>query len=390
MGLLLSLAVFLRPLQQQAGWGRGEIAFISTLNWTVVGLVSFGAGAIADRMGTRPVVLTGGVLLGGSLLVSGFARTITQLYLSFGIIGGAAISAFYVPLTTAAARWVPQNRGIAVAIVSAGNGLGVVIFSPLTQWLIGTVGWQATFYVLAAISWAVIIPAGLLISDAISVERFPKVKAPETHRTPTPGELVREGMRSRTFRRVALVHFLCCASHSGLMLHMVSHAIDHGIPALVASSMFSVAAMLSLARIYVGWIADLFGPKRTLLVMLTLQTGTLATYLIFAAPVSFWILGGIFGLSYGSLMPLYPLLIRQHFHSHIMGTMYGGVFLISCIAMGLGGYVGGVFYDHFGSYVPMFVLGVGLGLWAILVASRIPPDQRSRANARGLGIEGWP
>src|SRR5262249_40198115 len=50
----------------------------------------------------------------------------------------------------------------------------------------------------------------------------------------------------------------------------------------------------------------------------------------------------IFGVAYGSVMPLYAVVTREYFGERAMGTAYGGGFLISCLGMGLGAYAGGV------------------------------------------------
>ena len=64
IGAMFSLAVYLQPMADATGWSRAGISGAMTINFIVLGLGSFGWGAISDRFGTRVVVLAGALLLG--------------------------------------------------------------------------------------------------------------------------------------------------------------------------------------------------------------------------------------------------------------------------------------------------------------------------------------
>jgi MFS family permease len=123
-----------------------------------------------------------------------------------------------------------------------------------------------------------------------------------------------------------------------------------------------------VGRIATGLLADRFGAKRTLIVGLALQAVMVSLYLLARDAGSFYGLALFFGATYGGVMPLYALLTRDYFGDKVMGTAYGGVFLISTLGMGLGSFAGGWLYDQFGSYVWMFVTSATIGVMAGLLA----------------------
>jgi len=85
---------------------------------------------IADY--SKPVVvLSGGILLGAGLVAASRAATLGQFRLLFGVIVGVAAGSFYAPMTAATARWFVEHRSLAVALVSAGLGLGSMTVAPL-------------------------------------------------------------------------------------------------------------------------------------------------------------------------------------------------------------------------------------------------------------------
>jgi MFS family permease len=110
MGTMMSLGVFLQPMSESMGWSRAGISIAALLNFLCMGLGSFAWGALSDRFGTRIAVLCGGVLLGIGLIAASQAATLIQFQLLFGVLVGAAIGSFYVPMTAITSRWFSRNR----------------------------------------------------------------------------------------------------------------------------------------------------------------------------------------------------------------------------------------------------------------------------------------
>src|SRR3989441_5080476 len=97
MGALFSLAVFLKPIEESMKWSRSAISSVALINWIAMGLGSFLWGMLSDRIGTRIVAIAGGFLLGLGLVLSSQATTIGQFSVTFGIVVGFAVGAFYAP-----------------------------------------------------------------------------------------------------------------------------------------------------------------------------------------------------------------------------------------------------------------------------------------------------
>ena len=103
------------------------------------------------------------MLLGLGLVLSSYVQQVWQLYVTFGLLVGAGVSAFYVPLTVLAIKWFEGRRGMAAAVVSAGNGLGILALAPLSRWLINEFDWRVAFLVLGNLAWVVVLPSALLL-----------------------------------------------------------------------------------------------------------------------------------------------------------------------------------------------------------------------------------
>jgi MFS family permease len=370
-GAMLSLSVFLQPMAEAMGWSRTGIATAAMLNFLGMGVGAFMWGALSDRYGTRSVVLCGGALLGLGMVLASRASTLLEFQLLYGALVGLASGSFYAPMTAATTKWFTRNRSLAVALVSAGLSVGSTVMAPLARWMITTYDWRTAMLVIGDLVWLVIIPAAFLV-------RKPPPVPDGVSRAATGGRELTIGQVVRTpqFAAIALTHFACCAAHSGPIFHMVTHAIDRGVPTMAAATILSVAGLASLSgKIGCGIFADRVGAKRTLVAGLALQAVAISLYLFSDGLKSFYALALVFGFAYGGVMPLYAILVREYFGERIMGAAFGAVSLAATLGMAVGPWAGGWLYDALGSYAWMFVGSAAIGVGAVAIAFTFRPPR---------------
>jgi hypothetical protein len=104
---------------------------------------------------------------------------------------------------------------------------------------------------------------------------------------------------------------------------------------------------------------------------------TATTTIIFTATMGFlWL----------STVPLTMGLVTVMFGTRYMATLYGVVFLSHQIGSFFGVWLGGRLYDQFGSYDPVWWMGVALGLFAAIV--HLPIKEMRAPTRRGLPCAG--
>ena len=332
---MFSLGVFLQPMSAAEGWSRTGISTAALLNFLCMGVGSFVWGALSDRLGTRAVVLLGGVLLGLGTVMASQAPTLGQFQVYFGLIVGFAAGSLYAPMTATTTRWFTRHRSLAVALVSAGLGLGSTTTAPLARWIITNYDWRMAMLVHRR--------SGVARHHSRRVARARAAGAgdrslPEATAGADGRELTAaQALRTPQFAAIAFTYFACCAAHSGPIFHMVTHAIDHGVPAMAAATVLSVAGLASLSgKIICGLVADRVGAKRVLLAGLALQAIAVSLYLVTRELLHFYAVALMFGFAYGGVMPLYAILVREYFGARIMGTTFGAVGFASTLGMALG------------------------------------------------------
>lgn len=377
-GAMFSLPVFLRPMSLETGWSVTGISTAMTIGFLAMAAASMVWGNLSDRFGPRPVVMTGSAVLAASLALASRATSLIEFQLEFGILVGAATAAVFAPMMACVTGWFDTQRALAVSLVSAGMGLAPLTMAPLAAWLVTTTDWRGAMLIIAAIVAALMIPAALLVRrpPALSAAHYEAVA------DGADGEMtVREAVRSPQFVTLMLANFFCCATHSGPIFHTVSYAVTCGIPMIAAVSIYSVEGLSGMfGRIGFGLAGDRFGAQRVLVLGLLAQAFGVLAYAFVGNLEGFYAVAVVVGFIYAGSMPLYAVIIRDNFPLRMMGTIIGGTAMAGSLGMSTGPLIGGLIYDTFGSYAPMYVAACGMGLAAMLILAAFRPFPRRRVE----------
>jgi MFS family permease len=372
IGTVFSLAVFLQPMSEATGWSRTGISSAMTIVFVAMGLGAFGWGALTDRFGPMVVVLSGGLLLGLGVAAASRATSLLEFQLVYGIVVGGAAGAVFAPTIATVTGWFEKRRSLAVSLVSAGMGVAPLTISPFAGWLITTYDWRTAQLCIAILAWVVLVPVAFLVRRPPST--VVRAGAASNSVAGDPVMTVGQALRSPQFIVLAATFFACCATHSGPIFHTVSYAIACGLPPLTAVTIYSAEGLAGLGgRLVFGLSGDRFGAKRTLVVGLLIQAVAAGAYFFTRQLGEFYAVALVFGLAYGGVMPLYAVIAREYFPMRIMGTVFGAASMVSSLGMALGPAVGGLIYDHTGSYGLLYISSFGIGLGAVAIALTFPP-----------------
>ncbi len=145
---MLSLPVLLTPMAETTPWSRTGISAAMMIGFLSIAATAMIWGALSDRVGARPVVLTGAVLFSASLWLAGHAPSLLAFQLNFGLLVGGTMGAFFAPMMATVTGWFTTRRSLAVSLVSAGMGMAPVTMSPLAARLVGVYDWRTVLTML--------------------------------------------------------------------------------------------------------------------------------------------------------------------------------------------------------------------------------------------------
>lgn len=375
-GFNFLFGIFLDPLIHEFGWARSTASFAYSINMFMIGASAMVAGSLADRYGTRPVVLVGSFLGGLSLLFSSGIHSLWSYYLLAGVLAGIGRSCFLTPVQAFIQRIFTRNRGLATGLAGSGTGMGVLLLSPLAGYLITVSGWRLSYFYLGSLFLVVALPVTWLLrptAEATAQAPAPAASRPETEPLPEASQGMRTILRRRPFWAIFGSHTFDCVCHSVLIVHLVPIAIEAGISRVQAASLMGVMGMGAfLGRILLGALADRVGSKHALLTTLLLQTLPVPLLLLAQTTPVFYLVAAMVGLGLGGHGTMYPVVTREYYGPKRVGLLYGAFSTGSSTGMATGGFMGGLLYDLSGDYTLSILFSFVMGVLSVAMVLLYP------------------
>ena len=379
-----SMVASLPAAQIEFGIARGDASL--PYSFCMIGFALGGVlmGRMTDRLGVMLPVLGGTVSLTLGYIAAGFATTLWQFGLAYGVlIGLFGCSATFVPLMADVSHWFDRRRGLAVTICASGNYVAGAFWPPVVTHFISAAGWRQTHLDIAMFCAATMLPLALLLR-----------RRPPLHGLSAGG---RAPVRTQSSLGVspgvlqaalALAGVCCCVAMSMPQVQIVAYCGDMGYGVAAGARMLSLMLACGVvSRIGSGFIADRIGGLWTLLLGSLAQMTALVLYLLMNGLTSLYIISALFGLFQGGIVPCYAIIVREHFPANQAGARVGIVIMATLFGMALGGWMSGAIFDLTGSYRAAFGNGVAwnvgnalIVLWLLL--KPLPRMARERSGAQ--------
>ena len=365
LGVLSSLSVFLKPISQEFGWPRGATALAYTIGAFTIGIAGVAWGRLADRYGTRAIVLIGAVVQPTALVLLAGTRSLSQFYTFYILLAALGVAAINVPTIANVGLWFHRHKGTALGVLSAGGPLGQIIVAFVAGHVIVAFGWRAAYLTMAVIYAAGCIPAAFMIRMPPVLRQSHGVAALARPTRPVlPAPLVVAWLSAASI--------FCCATMSVPIVHTVAMLTDRGMPYGQAVNVFLVIMGAGvLGRVLLGRITDHLGGVRSYFLTSLLQTVLLFWFLRVESMPVLYLLSALFGIGYSGVMTSVWVCIRELVEPKVVATSLAIVVMFAWFGMGLGGWHGGYAYDVTGSYTRAYVDAIGTGVVNLVIVGAL-------------------
>jgi MFS family permease len=359
-----TMGFFLTPQSQANGWGRDTFAFALALQNLLWGIGQPFAGAIADRYGTARVLCVGGLLYAAGLALMAYSTTPGMLNLSAGVLVGFGLSGCTFTIVLAAyAKLLPESwRTFAFGVGIAAGSFGQFLYSPLAVALIGGVGWQNTLLTFAALM-LLVLPMAFLISTP-PAGRTSGVAAPQSLK-----QALSEAFAQRSYVLLVLGFFTCGFQLAFITVHMPAYLIDRGLSAEVGGWTIGVIGLFNIiGSLASGWLAGRM-PKRYLLSIIYFgRAAAVLAFISFPVTATTSIVFGVaMGLLWLSTVPPTNGIVALIFGTRWLAMLTGFAFFSHQVGSFLGVWLGGIAYEHTGSYDAVWWLSVLFGVLSAVI-----------------------
>jgi MFS transporter, OFA family, oxalate/formate antiporter len=374
--------LFVGPLQKaHKDWSLTAIQFAFTLFIFLETWITPVEGWLIDRMGPRLFLTAGGVLVGFGWTAMGYALTLTQLYVFYGIAGVGAAFVYSGSIATAL-KWFPDMRGTVSGFITAGFGAGAALFIPtIIAPLLARSGYQKAFFYTGIFQGLLIILAAqVLHNPGPDFQVSPAAKKPVSARIRRNTQQFNSGQMMLTPHFWILYVAFVLTSVGGLMITAQASPVGKSLKiaawAVVAAVSWSRVAN-GLGRIIWGGFSDLVGREMAMVIPFTLQALCLVGVLSVGGLSAGWfiVMMILVYFTWGSMFSLFPAIIGDYFGANCATSNYGFLYTAKGVASIGGGGIAAWLFTKYGSWnVPVYwTAGLTLVSAVLILALRFIP-----------------
>ncbi|BBK34883.1 putative MFS family arabinose efflux permease [Stella humosa] len=365
MGIRQSLGLFMTPLTRDVAISVSDFTLAIAVQNLAWGFLQPVTGALAVRIGFRPILLVGAALFAGGLCVLAAANGIVMVMLGAGVMLGAALAciAAAMALSVASRAAPPERRSFVLGVVSAAGSLGSFLAAPIGQTMSVEFGWRAGILAF------VVLCLGLLPAAwyAGRVDRIvePRGAGPQFGDT-SFGVALKTALSRPAFLVMAGAYFVCGLQLVFLTTHLPSYLAICGMdPMLSAQTLGTIGLFNMMGSLFFGWAGGRWSKPGLLGMIYVLRSIALGFYFaVPPTPAATLVFAAVMGFLWLGVAPLIAGAVVEMFGLRWQAMIQGLAFMSHQVGSFIGAFGGGLIFDAMGSYDLAWRLAVAMGLTA--------------------------
>ena len=373
MGLRQTFGLFFNAFEQDLNITRTEFGLAIGIQMLFWGMFAPLFGVIADKFGGNKAVFIGFVIFGLGIytLYSG-PNTGIFFQLSLGVLVGTALgaTAMSVPVSEVGKHFPNESRSMATGIVTAAASIGYFLSPLFTKYSLGTIGWENTLkYFMYFILFG-------LVSSIFLLPRRENSQAFKVDKKQTFSAALSEAFSHKGYLLLNAGFFVCGFQITMVATHIPGYMQDKGLGGWSATIILALIGLFNIVgTLGMGYLGTKYS-KKLLLSILYFSRAIVICIFIFLPPSIYTAIffGITFGMLWLSTVPPTSGIVAQIFGTKYLSTLFGIVFLSHQFGAFAGAFLGGYFYDLFGSYDYAWYIAIVLSLFAALI--HLPIDEK--------------
>ncbi len=384
LGLIYAYSVLLAPLKVEFGWSVSQMTLVFALSICAFTVGSLAVGPLVRRGRQRAAMVWGAAMLAGGFVGTASAAGETALvavYGCYGLLASFGIGWVYNVVIPTVTSWFPDKCGFAQGVTLMGFGAGGFVLGPVATALYGALPWRETLLGFAVVFAGLVLAAsvavrpptreeaGVLAGGGSGVAAGAAAAADE--RFVPSAQMV----RTRTFW--LLYAFLFMLGSIG----MGTTGLGRELPLSLGASDFAAAVVIGfvnigsgLGRLSCGVALDRLGRHATMraisCVGIAAPLVMIASLLLGSLPVQA-LACLLTGAGWGAAVVTMPYVSRVEWGQPNMAQNMAVVNTYSIFASLAGSWGAGLLASALGSFVPVLVVMVVLGLASLVLSAKL-------------------
>ena len=374
MGIRQTWGLFYQFFDSDLGINRTQFGLAIGVQMLFWGITAPLFGMIADKYGSNRAAFTAFLFyIIGSYIVINQPASNSIFLVSMGVMIGTALggSAVSVPVAAVGKFFSDKNRTISVGIVTGSASIGFFIMPLFTKFSNDAFGWQNTVqYFIYFLIFASICSLFLFKKDYVDTTNN------SFTRDQTALNAVKEAFKHKGYMLLVAGFFVCGFQITLVATHIPGYIQQKGLPDWTAAAILALIGFFNIfGTIGMGFLASKYS-KKILLSILYFSRGVILILFLFLPASTFTALvfGVLFGILWLATIPPTNGIVAQIFGTKYLATLFGIVFFSHQVGSFLGAYLGGYFFDIYGSYDYAWYLSIILSVFAGFV--HLPIDEK--------------
>jgi MFS family permease len=294
-----------------------------------------------------------------------YGSTPASVELGAGLLIGFGLSGCSFNLVLSAfGKLLPVEwRGIALGAGTAAGSFGQFLFAPVGVALIDNFGWQPALMVFAVLMLLVLPLSLALMTPSVAPSDVPVAQQQSFK------QALAEAFGHRSYVLLVLGFFTCGFQLAFITVHLPAYLVDRGASVQTGGWVIATIGLFNIVgSLSVGWLQSRL-PKPYILSAIYF-TRAMATVAFISFPITTFsaiAFGVVSGLTWLSTVPPTSSLVALMFGTRWLATLYGFAFFSHQVGGFLGVLLGGIVFEKFGSYTPIWWLSVLFGVLSALI-----------------------
>jgi predicted MFS family arabinose efflux permease len=231
-------AVFAKPIVGATGWPLGWVVGGVSIGLLISGLISPTVGKLIDRYGGRPLLVASSLLFSAGLVGIAVATSLALYIVAWIVLGVAMGCGLYDAAFATLGRLYGRDARGAIATLTLFGGFASTVCWPLSDFLIGHLGWRGACLVYAALHLGLALPLQFVATQGEDERRNDALV--------TEHETTEQPLNERlAFRLILVIMSVITASGAIVIVHLLTFLQSREVEPTMAI-----------------WLGALFGPAQ--------------------------------------------------------------------------------------------------------------------------------
>jgi MFS family permease len=365
--LYYTLPVAAQDITATEGWSHGAVFTAFSAGLLLSAVVGAPAGRLLDRHGPRRVMTLGSVVGVLGLLLLAYAPNLPIFFAAWLVIGLAQSATLYPPAFAAVTRWYGDARTWPLTAVTLFGGLASTVFAPVTDVLVGGLGWRDAYLALALVLAVVTVPLHALLLTPPWPGHTTTIPAAGRRR------VVRLVIRGRRFVSLQVSVTLMGLAMYAVTLNLIPLLTDRGFGHAAAAVVFGlVGAGQVLGRIAFAVLPAGSSPHVRTVAIGASAVLCLAVLAVLPGPEAALVVVSVLtGAVRGAYTLLQATAVSDRWGTRYFGSLNGAFTVPITASIALAPAIGALATDVLGSHTAATLWFAGLAAVGLLIGRKV-------------------